>query len=145
LRLAWVGRFEPGQCLVERDQVGQVLAVGGDLRVEVDALSARAVPEALIVTGSLDQNAAHRQCSRGKEMTAPIPLLVLLIAGDAQIRFVNERCRLQRVRLAAVALARQPRSRQLAQFVIHFRQELARRARSAVGREVGCHRGTPSL
>ena len=57
----------------------------------------------------------------GKEMTAPIPLARL--ARDTQIGFVDERGRLKG--LVRPALAGKPGPRELPQFVIDFRHELA--------------------
>jgi hypothetical protein len=85
-------------------------------------LTARTVFDASIVTGALHQNAAHRQGGGGKEMPAPIPLARL--AGDSKIRFVDERGGLQC--LVRLPLARKPGPRELSQFVIDFRHELAR-------------------
>src|SRR5262249_17504949 len=94
-----------------------------DAGIEIDALAAGAVLDALKVTRPLEEDAAHRERRGREEMAAPIPLLLLLIAGHAQVRFVDERRRLQRLRVFTVALARQPRLREPAQFVVDFGQQ----------------------
>jgi hypothetical protein len=63
-------------------------------------------------------------------MTAPIPLALLAIAGHAKVGLVYERGRLQG--LVVVALAREANTGELAQFVVHFGQHVARRAGAAV-------------
>ena len=85
-------------------------------------LAAGAVLDALVVAGALHEDAPHRQRGRGKEVAAAIPLCAA-IARDAQIRFVDERGRLQC--LMRLSLAGEPGPRELPQFVIHFRQQLA--------------------
>ena len=117
--------------LVERARHYQRIKHGaGGERVEFDAFRAASVPYALIVPRALDEDAAHRQRGSGKEVAAPIPFPILVIAGDAEVGLVDERRRLQR--LVSIALAREARPRELAQFVIHFGQHVARRARAAV-------------
>ena len=91
--------------------------------VEIDALLAAAMFDALIVAGALDENAAHRERRGGEKMPAPIPAALLVVARHAQIRFVHERGRLQR--LVRLALAGEPGPREFPQFVIDFRQHLA--------------------
>ena len=68
--------------------------------------------------------AAAKKCPRRSQRRPCV------VAGNAKIRFVNERGRLQR--LIRLALAREAGSRELPQFVIDFRQQLARSARAAV-------------
>src|SRR5262249_2743184 len=115
-----------------------------DAGIEIDALAAGAMLDALIMARPLDEDAAHRERRGREEMAAPIPLLLLPIAGHAQVRLVDERRRLQRLRVLAVALVRQPRLREPAQFVVDFGQTLARGARSAVGLRIAGHsRGAP--
>jgi len=101
----------------------------------LDALRATPMPDALVVPRAVDQNAAHRQSGSGEEMSAPVPLSILVIADDAKVGFVDERRRLQR--LVSITLAREAGSRELAQFVIHFGQHVARLARTAVAGAVG--------
>src|SRR5215470_7750803 len=78
------------------------------------------------MTGTLHQNAPHRQRGGGKEVPPPIPLAWL--ARDAQVGFVDESGRLKR--LIRVALPGKPGPRELSQFVIDFRHELAGRTRT---------------
>ena len=84
-------------------------------------LAACSVLDASIVPGALQEDAPHRQCGGGKEMSAPIPLLPL--ARHAQVRFVDEGCGLKG--LMRLPLASQSSPRELSQFVIDFRHEVA--------------------
>jgi hypothetical protein len=77
------------------------------------------------MAGALHENAAHRQRRGRKEMSTSIPLARL--ARDAKIRFVDQRRRLKR--LVRLAFPGKPGPRELAQFVIDFRHELARCSR----------------
>jgi hypothetical protein len=81
------------------------------------------VLDSLIVTGALHQNAAHGERGGGEKMAAAIPLAIFASAGHAQVGFVDERSGLEGLML--VALARQTGPRQLPEFVIHFRQQVA--------------------
>src|SRR5262249_21210357 len=96
----------------------------GHRAVEIDAIGAAAVFDALIMARALHENPAHGLGRRGEEMAAAIPAPFLLLSRHAQVGFVHERRRLER--LVPLALARQTGSRQLAEFVIHFGQQLAR-------------------
>ena len=93
-------------------------------------LAAGAVLDALIMPGPLHENPPHRQCGCCKEMAPAIPFLRRTIARDTQIRLVDERGRLER--LMPLAFAGQAGSRELPQFVIHFREQLAGRASRSV-------------
>ena len=59
----------------------------------------------MFAAGILDKNAPHRLCCCPEEMRTPIPLLIL-IAGQAQPGFMNERGGLQRVAGTFVGHAR---------------------------------------
>jgi hypothetical protein len=95
--------------------------------------AACAMLDALVMTGPFDQNAPHRQSSCGEEVPAPIPLSRLV--GDAQVGLVYERRRLQC--LMRLSLTGEPGPRELAEFVIHFRQQLAGTSRLIT--RGGCH------
>ena len=121
LCLARIGEFQLRQRLVDGDDVGQA-GIGTQHRlVQFHLLSAGAVLDPAVVARAFDQDAAHRQRGGRKEVAAAIPLFGL--TRDAKIGFVHERGRLQR--LMRLPFAGEPRPRELAQFVIHFRQQLA--------------------
>ena len=134
LRFTRVALFESRQRFVDGDEIGERRVRPHDRAVEFDAFGVAAVLHPLIMPRALDENAAHRQRRGGKEMTASVPAAVAAVAGDAQVRFVDERSRLER--LIRPALTRESRSRQFSQFVIDFRQHLVRSAGAAVRRVV---------
>ena len=86
--------------------------------------------DALIMASTLDENAAHGERRGGEEMPAPIPTPLLLIAGHAKVRLVNESRGLER--LIRLPFAGETGSREFPQFVIDFRQHLTRCAGAAV-------------
>ena len=122
LRLARIHLFELRQRLVHGDEVVERRIRPEHGLVELDVLSAGAVLDALIMTRALDENAAHREGGRRKEMAPPVPLLRRPIARDTQVCLVNERSGLQS--LITLALASEAGFRELPQFVIHFREQL---------------------
>ena len=124
--------------LVDGDEIREGGIDAHDAGVEIHSLCAAAMLHALIVARALDENAAHRERRGGEEMTAAVPLLLAACARDAQIRFVHERRRLQR--LVVMALAGEARPREFPQFVIDFGQHFARRAGAAVTVGVRRHR-----
>src|SRR5262249_71798 len=76
----------------------------------------------------LDQDAPHRLGRGGKEMTAIVPARFLPVADQAQVGFVNQGRRLQRLpRLFLGQLL----GGQLAQLVVDQRQDFARGGRGA--------------
>jgi hypothetical protein len=86
--------------------------------VQVDPDPIAAVFRPPFPLGSIDQDPPHRL---GKEMAAGIPVLYLLDVHQPQIRFMDQRRSLQCLpRLFLSQFGR----RQLAQFVIHQRQQL---------------------
>jgi hypothetical protein len=91
--------------------------------------------DASIMASALHQNAPHRQRGSGKEMPAPIPLARL--SRDTKIRFVNQRGRLKG--LMRLPLTGKPGPRELSQFVIDFRHELARCSRAIRILGIGSH------
>src|SRR5688572_33334801 len=91
--------------------------------------------DASIVASALHQNAPHRQRGGSEEVTAPIPLAGP--ARDAKIRFVDQCGGLKG--LMRLALAGKPGPRELSQFVIDFRHELARRSRAIRILGIGSH------
>ena len=127
LRFARVGLLEARQRFVDGDEIGERRIDAHHRAVQIDAFGAAAMFDALIMAGALDENAAHRERGGGEEMPAAVPAPLLPIAGDAEIRLVNERRRLQR--LIRLPLARETGPREFAQFVIDFRQHLAAKCR----------------
>ena len=79
--------------------------------------------EARFAASVLDHDAAHRLGSGGEEVSAVVPRLGRVVAGETQVRFVYQGGRVER--LAGFLAGELPR-RQLAQFVVDQRQELVR-------------------
>ena len=130
LRLARIGLLEARQGFVDGDEIDERRIDAHDRAVELDALRGAPMPDALVVPRALDQDAAHRERGGGEEVPPPVPVPVLAITGDAKVRLVDERRRLQRLVLLALACEAGPR--ELTQFVIHFGQLVVRCARAAV-------------
>src|SRR5262249_16785413 len=74
----------------------------------------------------VNQNSAHRLGSGGEEVPATVPALLILGTDQAQIRFMAQGRRLQRL---AGLLLRELLRGDLAQLVVHERQKLFRSAR----------------
>lgn len=71
-------RFEPGERLVESDQIlGRSL--GGELpHVEWNSLKVSAATDLLFAPGAFDEDPTHRLGGRGEKMTAAVPVLGLV-------------------------------------------------------------------
>jgi len=114
-----------GQCvdrLIQFDQhIRRSFQRDGDLR-EIDLSSIPASFEAVPITGAVQQNPPHRLGRGGKEVAPAVPILRLFAADQPQVRFVHQGGRLQRL---AQLLSSQPIAGELAQFVIHEREQLA--------------------
>jgi hypothetical protein len=63
-----------------------------------------------VVARALDQDAAHRERGGGANVSAAVPAASVIVAGDAQIRLVDEGGRLER--LVRLPLAGEPRPRE---------------------------------
>ena len=94
--------------------------------MEVHTHQVASVPQSLLATGTLDEDAPHCLSGCREEVASPVPVTRLAIARhQAQERLVYQRRRLQ---CLARLLARQIRSGELPQFVIDQRQQQLRRA-----------------
>jgi hypothetical protein len=100
-----------GGALLDRDRL---------LDIEIEPQAIAAALKAVLASGVLDQDTTHGLGRRGKEVTA---IFELLIANQAQIRFMHKRRSVERLpRLLAGHLRRgKP-----AQLVVDQRQELRR-------------------
>src|SRR5438105_4869897 len=81
-----------GQLLEGLVENGEV--VGGFRDGEIDLVEAEVSPvaaplESALVAGAVDQNAAHGLGDSGKEVSAAVPVLDLLLSHQAQVRFVD--------------------------------------------------------
>ena len=79
-----------------------------------------AVANAVFAPGPIDQNVAHGVSCRREEVVAILPFRIA-IAGQAEPRFVNQCCRLERL---TRGFPRELVRRQPAQFIINQRQQL---------------------
>src|SRR5262245_20636405 len=116
---------EPGQGLVEGEDLLGRRADRDVLVVELDPLSVSAVPEAALAAGGFDEAAAHGLGGGGEELAPagpPGPLRRPGLAGEPQVRLVDQRGRLEGL---ARALAGQAVGGQPAQFVVDERKEVA--------------------
>src|SRR5262249_5504651 len=94
------------------------------LAIEIHTLAASAAPLLTAFAASaVDEDAPHGLGCRGEEMAAAVPLLSLLRVYQPQVRFMDQGRGLQGL---TRFLLRQPLRRQLAQLVIHQRQQMLR-------------------
>src|SRR5439155_20055620 len=86
------------------------------------------VPDRAFAAGVLDEDAAHGFGRRSKEMSAAIPLW-MIFSDQSQPRFMNQRGRLEGL---VWPLLRHLRRSELAQLIVHERQQLIRSLRVAL-------------
>ena len=115
-RILWREFF---QCFVN-DQQGVRRRIDRQVKsFKLDALKRTAAFPAALLAGVLDQNTAHR-LGRAREEVHPVLSLIVRSTRETQIRFVDQRGRLQRL---AGRLMRHFRRRQLAQLFIDEREQ----------------------
>src|SRR5262245_54630660 len=114
---------EPGQGLVEGEDLLGRRADRDVLVVELDPLPVPAVPEAALAAGTLDEDAAHGLGGGGEELAAAGPAGPRRpgLAGEPQVGLVDQGGRLEGV---ARALAGQAVGGQPPQFVVDEREEV---------------------
>ena len=101
---------QPLQGLIQSQQFFVRSLVHDVQPVEVAALPAAAMAEALLASGVLDENAPHPFGGGGKEMSPAVPVLRLLLIHEPEIGLVNQRRGLERL---AWGFAGQPLGGQL--------------------------------
>jgi hypothetical protein len=111
---------KPGQQFIQRqDQVG-VLGKRIDLIEQIEPNASAAAVEPIPIAGVVDQDTAHGLGSGGEEVR---PAVELLVADQAEASLVDEGRGLQRL---AGGFGRHPCGGELAQLVVHERQQIGR-------------------
>ena len=121
--------LEPGQGLVQGQDVEAGPALGQLDVGQFLASQTAAGLEALLVSGALDENPPHGLGRGGEEVAPAIPVLRLAAAEEPQVRLVDQGGGLERL---AGPFATQLGRRDPAQLVVDQRQELLRRQRIAL-------------
>src|SRR5262249_43518817 len=127
-RLRLDGR-QPGQRLVQGEQVVGALGRGDGQAVEVEPLEPAAALGAAAGAGAFDEDAAHGLGGRGEEVASAVPGAARVRVDQPQVRLVNQGGRLQR--LAGRFVGEFVRG-ELTQRVVDQRQQLLRGGRVAL-------------
>jgi hypothetical protein len=96
--------------------------------IQVEALPPAAVPEPVLASSVLDQDAAHGLGRGGEEVASAIPRLLRVRSNKPQVRLVDEGGRLQRL---PGLLRRQTGGCESPQFVVDDRQQVVGRPAAA--------------
>jgi hypothetical protein len=114
-------RHQPGQRLVQRQQVFGALRGSDGEAIEVEPLAPAAPLDAAASAGAFDEDAAHGLGGGGEEVPAAVPRRRLVHVHQAKVRLMHQRRGLERLpRL----LLGEPLPRQPAQLVVDQRQQL---------------------
>jgi hypothetical protein len=93
--LEWVALGEFGQGRVQSEDVIVRLWRGDEVRMQFLALSFAAVDLATLLAGAFDQDTPHGRRRRREEMAPPAPAPLRVVSNQPQVRFVDQRRRLE--------------------------------------------------